>query len=94
MRLPQKLVEMLALARRIVGGVAHEDGDALVGEPLLQRLDDREGEAAEAVVGDDADRARSGAMQALGEVVRPIADLAGDAQYLVARLLRAAGRRR
>ena len=76
--LAEKLVEMLALARRIVGGVAHEDGDALVGQALLQRLDDREGEAAETVVGDDADRARSGAMQALCEVVGPIADLAGD----------------
>ena len=85
--LAQQLVEMLALARRIVGGVAHEDGDALVGEPLLERLDDREGEAAETVVGDDADGARLGAMQALREVVRPVADLAGDAQHLVARLL-------
>ena len=78
--LAEQLVEMLALARRIVGGVAHEDGDALVGEPLLQRLDDREGEAAETVVGDDADGARLGAVQALGEVVRPVADLAGDAR--------------
>ena len=78
---------MLALARRIVGGVAHEDGDALVGEPLLQRLDDREGEAAETVVGDDADGARLGAMQALRQVVRPVADLAGDAQHLFAGLL-------
>ena len=32
----------------------------LVGEALLQRLDDRNGEAAEAVVGDDADRPRAG----------------------------------
>ena len=60
---------------------------ALVGEALLQRLDDREGEAAETVVGDDADGARLGAVQALREVVRPIAELAGDAQHLVARLL-------
>ena len=42
MRLPQQLVEMLPLARRIVGGVAHEDRDAVVGELLLERLDDRE----------------------------------------------------
>ena len=85
--LAHELVEMLALARRIVGGVAHEDGDALIGKPLLERLDDRQREAAETVVGDDADGARLGAMQALGEVVRPVADLAGDAQNLVARLL-------
>ena len=74
--LAEELVEVLALARGVVGGVAHEDGDAGVGEALLQRLDDRDGEAAEAVVGDDADGARARAAQAVGEVVRAVADLA------------------
>ena len=52
--LAEQLVDMLPLARRIVGGVAHEDRDALVGELLLERLDDRQREPAEGVVGDDA----------------------------------------
>ena len=57
---------------------------------LLERLDDREGEAAEAVVGDDADGARLAAVQALGEVVRPEAELAlRRAMILVAGLLAA-----
>ena len=73
--LAQQLVEVLALAGRVVGGVAHEDGDALVGQPLLQRLDDRDGEAAEAVVRDDADGLRAGAAQAVRQVVRAVADL-------------------
>ena len=85
--LAQQLVEVLALAGRVVGGVAHEDGDALVGQPLLQRLDDRDGEAAEAVVRDDADGLRAGAAQAVGQVVRPVADLVGGAHDPVAGLL-------
>jgi hypothetical protein len=85
--LAQQLVEMLALACGIVGRVAHEDGDALVGQPLFQRLDDRKGEPPEAVVGDDADGARLRPVQALRQVVGPIADLARDAHHVVARFL-------
>ena len=85
--LAQQLVEMLALARRIVGRVAHEDGDALVGQPLLQRLDDRKSEPAETVVGDDADGARLRPVQALRQVVGPIADLARHAHHVIARFL-------
>ena len=51
------------------------------------RLDDGEGEAPEAVVGDDADGHRARAVQALSEVVGAVADLAGDAHDGVARLL-------
>ena len=83
----QKLVEMLALALGIVSGVAHEDRYAGFRQPLLQRLDDRKGEPPETVIGDDADRARLRAVQALRQVVRPIADLARDAHHLFARLL-------
>ena len=78
--LAEKLVQMLALARGIVGGIAHENRDPLVGQTFLERLDDREGEPSEAVVGDDADGSRSGAVQALGQIVGSIGELPGDPQ--------------
>ena len=62
--LAQELLEMLPLALRIVGGVAHEHGDALVGEARLEPLHDRQGEAAEAVGGDHPDRQALAAVQA------------------------------
>ena len=65
---------MTALAHGIVGRVAHEDGDAVVGQAPLKRLDDRKREAAEAVVGENANRHRARPMQALRQIVRTIAD--------------------
>ena len=65
---------MAALAHGIVGGVAHEDGDAVIGQAPLERLDDRKREAAEAVIGENADRHRARPMQALRQIVRAIAD--------------------
>ena len=40
--LAEQLLDMLALALRIVGGVAHEDAMPLVGERAPRALDDRE----------------------------------------------------
>src|SRR6185437_8880450 len=73
--LAEQLVEVSPLALRIVGGVAHEDGDAVVRQPILECLDDREREPPEAVVGEDADRHRLRPVQALRQIVRPIAEL-------------------
>ena len=70
---------------RIVGGVAHEDGDAVVEQPPLQRFDDRKGETAETVVRQNADRHRARAMQALREIVRAVVDFLRDLQNLRAR---------
>ena len=78
--LAQQLVEMLALARRIVGGVAHEDARCGCRRGAPPGLDDRHGEAAEAVVGDEPDGEALAAVQALREVVRAEAELAGDAR--------------
>ena len=94
MRLPRSWSRCWRSRAGIVGRVAHEDGDALFRQPLLERLDDREGEASETVVGDDADGARLRPMQALRQVVRPVADLARDALHLFARSPGSAGRRR
>ena len=47
---------MALLSHGIVGGVAHEDGDAVIGQAPLERLDDRKREAAKAVVGENANR--------------------------------------
>ena len=66
----------------IVGGVAHEDGDAVIEQPPLQRFDDRESETAETVGRQDADRHRPGAMQALGEIVRAIVERLGGVSTL------------
>ena len=49
--LPEQLVEVLTLARRVVGRVAHEDRDAVVGELSFERFENRQREASEAVVG-------------------------------------------
>ena len=84
--LAHELVDVPALALRIVRRVAHEDRDAVIEQAPLQRRDNRKGEAAEAVVGEDADRHGAGAMQALRETVGPIADLVGDAGDIRARL--------
>ena len=81
----KQLLDVAALARAIVGRVAHEDGDAVVEQPALQRLDDRKGEPAEAVVGENADRHRARAMQALREAVGAVADVLRDLQDLGAR---------
>ena len=40
---------MMGFALGIVGRVAHEDGDALVGHAFLEPLHDRHGETAEIV---------------------------------------------
>ena len=63
-RLPSSCSMCCALALGVVGGVAHEDGDAAVGELALEPLHDRQGEAAEAVVGDQPDGEALAAMQA------------------------------
>ena len=76
--LAEQLIDMPALAHGIVGGVAHEDGDAVIGQAPLERLDDRKREAAEAVVGENADRHRARPMQALRQIVRPVVDRLGD----------------
>ncbi len=79
--------DMVRLAVRVVGGVAHEDRHAAVGQALLQPLHDRHGETAEAVGRDQADGQALAAMQALSQVVGPKADLAGDPDHAVAGLL-------
>ncbi len=76
--LAKQLIDVPALPHRVVGRIAHEDRDAVVGESPLQSRDDRKGEAAEAVVGENADRHRARAVQALREAVRPVADVLGD----------------
>ena len=76
---------MAALARGIVGGVAHEDGDAVIEQAPLERLDDRKREPAEAVVGENANRHRARPVQALRKIVRPIVDRLGDLENLGAR---------
>src|ERR1700722_18761659 len=76
--LAQELVDMAPLARGIVGGVAHEDGNAVIEQAPLERFDDRKGEPAEAVIRENADRHRARSMQALCEIVRPIVDSLGD----------------
>ena len=85
--LAQQLLDVAPLPRRIVGGVAHEDGDSVVEQAPFKRRDDRKGETAVAVVRQDADRHRAGAMQALGQIVRPVVDLLGDPQHLGSRLV-------
>ena len=65
---------MAALAHGIVGCVTHEDRDAVIGQAPLKRLDDRKREAAEAVVGENANRHRARPMQALRQIVRPVVD--------------------
>ena len=80
--LAEQLLEVAAFARRIVGGVAHEDGDAVIEQAPLQRLDDRKGETAETVGRQDTDRHRARAMQALGEIVRPVVERLGDLEHL------------
>ena len=52
--LAEQLIDVPPLARRIVGGVAHEDRDALIEQPPLDRRDDRKAEPAETVGRDDA----------------------------------------
>ena len=47
--LGEKGLDVLRLTLGIVGGVAHEDGDAAVGQALLQPFHDRDGEAAERI---------------------------------------------
>ena len=71
---------MPALTAWVVGGVAHEDRDAVVGQPPFQRGDDGKGEAAKTVVSQDADRHGPSAVQALREAVGPVADFLGDAR--------------
>ena len=83
--LAEQLIDVPPLARRIVGGVAYEDRDAVIGQAPLDRRDDREAEPAEAVGREDPDSHRARAMQALREVVRPVADRFGDAENLRAR---------
>ena len=83
--LAQELIDVAALAHGIVGGVAHEDGDAVIGQAPLERLDDRKREAAEAVIGENANRHRARPMQALREIVRAIVDRLGDLENLGAR---------
>jgi hypothetical protein len=78
--LAEQLFDVPALAQRIVGRVAHEDGDAAIEQAPLERLDDRKGETAETVGRQDADRHRARAMQALGEIVRPIVERLGGAR--------------
>ena len=85
--LAHQLLDVLALAGGIVGGVAHEDADAAVGELALEALHDRQGEAAEAVVGDEADGEALAAEQRLREVVRAEAELGRDADDAGAGLL-------
>ncbi len=77
--LAEELLDVLALAGGVVGGVAHEDADAAVGELALEPLHDRQGEAAEAVVGDQADGEALAAEERLREVVGAEAELGGDA---------------
>ena len=76
--LAEQLLDVAALALGIVGGVAHEDRDAVIGQAPLHRLDDRKAEAAETVVREHADRHRARAVQALREIVGSVADLLGD----------------
>src|SRR5581483_10043753 len=70
--------DMLRLTHRIVGGVAHEDRHAAVGEAFLQPLHDRNRETAETVGRDQADGEAVAAMQALGEAVRAETEALGD----------------
>ena len=48
--LAQELSDVALLAHGIVGGVAHENGDAVIEQTPFERLDDRKREASEAVV--------------------------------------------
>ena len=77
--LAHQLFDVLALALGFVSGVAHEDADAAVGELALEAFHDRQGEAAEAVVGDEANGEALPAEQRLSEVVRSETELARDA---------------
>ena len=70
--LAQELSNVVPLARGIVGRVAHEDGDAIIEQASLQRLDDRKREPAEAVIGENANRHRARPMQALRQILRAI----------------------
>ena len=83
--LAEQLFDVPALAQRIVGRVAHEDGDAAIEQAPLERLDDRKGETAETVGRKDADRHRARAMQALGEIVRAIVERLGGVEHLGSR---------
>ena len=85
--LGEERLDVLRLALGIVGGVAHEDGDAAVGQALLEPLHDRDGEAAEGVGGDQADGEGLPAVQALGEVVGAEAEFLGARDHPLARLL-------
>ena len=73
--LAEKLIDMAPLAQRVVGGVAHEDRHAMIEQAPLERLDDRESKPSETVVGKDADRHRPRPMQALRQIVRPVAEV-------------------
>ena len=48
--LPEQLVEVLTLARRVVGRVAHKDRDAVVRELSFERFDNRQRKASETVI--------------------------------------------
>ena len=76
--LAEQRFDVLRLALRVVGGVAHEDRHATVGQALFEPLHDRHGEAAEAVGRNHPDRQALAAMQAVREIVRAEAELAGD----------------
>ena len=83
--LAEQLVDMAPLARRIVGGVAHEDRNAVIEHAPLDCGDDWKAEPAKAVGRENPNGHRPSAMQALGEVVGAIADRFRDPENLRAR---------
>ena len=85
--LAEQLLDVALLALRIVGGVAHEDRDALVGEALLEPFHDRHGEAAEGVGGDHADGEALAAVQAWARSLGRKPSLQRSVAHLLARLL-------
>ena len=83
----EQLIDVPPLAQRIVGGVAHEDGDAVIEQAPLDRCDDRKAEPAEAVGREDADGHRTRPMQALREIIRAKAEVLGGGDDALAGFL-------
>ena len=78
--LAEQLINVPALALGVVGRIAHEDRDPGIGQAPLQRFDDGKGEAAKTVVRQNSNRHRARAVEAVRQVVGPVADLPGDPQ--------------
>ena len=68
-------------SRRVIGGVAHENADALRGKDGFQPVHDGHGEAAETVVGNQADGAGQAGMQAFGKGIRAELQVLGHGQH-------------